>query len=99
MPQRTSRVALPVISLTLRAGMQDLGFRQKSSAAYCHLVENDSAFRCIGSRLANHAGGRRYEGKGKVTIRRRQYLSMSPVYKQSAVVGEAQQPGRELPPR
>ena len=68
--------------------MQDLRFRQKSPAACCHLVENDSAFRCIGSRLANHAGGRRYEGKGKVTNRRRQYLSPSPVYKQSVVMEE-----------
>jgi hypothetical protein len=60
MSQRTSRVTLTSISLThVRAGMQDLRFRQKSSAACCHLVENDSAFRCIGSRLANHAGGRR----------------------------------------
>jgi hypothetical protein len=92
MSQRTSRVTLTRISLTLRAGMQDLGFRQKSSAACCHLVENDSAFRCIGSRLANHAGGRRYEGKGKVTNRRRQYLSRSPGYKQSVGMGIPQQP-------
>src|SRR3569833_3501989 len=72
---------------------------KNAGRACCHLVENDSAFRCIGSRLANHAGGRRRKERersrtgGDNTSVSRRCTSSQPSSK------DGQQEGQETPCR